>query len=425
MGKDRLSPRLGIGFVLKSIAFVGTILLLQACASRLRTPPVGKPSAEPQIRVCIAENIQEGELAFQGEYLLRLEEAYYRLNEEIGPLRIFRQGDLLIIKNDRRYFQLMPGQLVVFRPVYPAHTFRWNGTPYSGELAIYFDESRLLVINTLPMESYLRGVVPFEIPTMQKEYKSAVYAQAIAARTYATYRLANPVDEFYDLKADHNDQVYQGLSRRSALADQAIVDTRGWILTRGEYPELTQYHSTCGGVLETSPDTAGVLAVPQGSVMYDQLEGEDNCKVSPLYRWVEIRDINTLLLNLAREFHIDSTRVMYWLENGFDLEVDVTGRSPGGRVTGLTFHLDDETYTAEGYRVRRVLANDHHEPLPGNFFFLRESPGHPEKLYIFGAGAGHGRGMCQWGAIGMALKGKSYQEILQFYYPNLKLTQAY
>ncbi|MCB0295833.1 MAG: amidase, partial [Calditrichaeota bacterium] len=73
----------------------------------------------------------------------------------------------------------------------------------------------------------------------------------------------------------------------------------------------------------------------------------------------------------------------------------------------------------DGLRIRQILADESGKPLPSNFFFLNKSPANPEKFYIFGAGAGHGSGMCQWGAIGMSMKGYKYNNILGLYYPQL------
>jgi stage II sporulation protein D len=63
--------------------------------------------------------------------------------------------------------------------------------------------------------------------------------------------------------------------------------------------------------------------------------------------------------------------------------------------------------------------------LPSTLFLFKSSPKKPSIVHLIGGGFGHGRGMCQWGAIGMALKNKTYKDILNFYYPNLKISKLY
>ncbi|NIV14592.1 MAG: SpoIID/LytB domain-containing protein, partial [Aliifodinibius sp.] len=128
--------------------------------------------------------------------------------------------------------------------------FTWNGVAYSGNLAIHYQNNYLCAVNLLPIESYLRGVVPFEIPTGQEEYREAVYAQTIAARTYSLYRIEHPSNQLFHVYADVRDQVYNGLKKTTDLADEAIEKTLGMVLLDKEEPAFAQYHSTCGGVLQ-------------------------------------------------------------------------------------------------------------------------------------------------------------------------------
>jgi SpoIID/LytB domain protein len=140
---------------------------------------------------------------------------------------------------------------------------------------------------------------------------------------------------------------------------------------------------------------------------------------------VEVRDLETVLWNLSKEFGIDSMLVREWLETGCRLDIDITLRKQSGRIEEVNFKLEDQEFVVSGIRIRRILADRTGKLLPSNFFFMNESTGNWEKFYIIGAGAGHGKGMCQWGAIGLALKGNSYRNILGFYYPNLKMVKFY
>ena len=376
-------------------------------------------AAEPQIRVCIAENPRGQFLSFSGKYQLDLEEARYFFDDGVGKLSVSYRDGALFLSNSQRYFELDPPQTLIFKPELPRDHFIWNDVPYYGELLIHFREDRVMIVNELPVETYLNGVLPFEIPTNQSEYQEAVLAQAIAARSYALYRLENPVNELYDAWADERDQIYKGDLQKTPLAERAISNTRGIVLVNQGSPAIAQYHSTCGGVLEA------YIGSDPGGIAYDMTDNEYNCKVSPYYRWVEFRKVETVLWNLSREFEIDSTQVNSWIESGFELDLNISQRKASGRVAEMVVGVQGAEYRVDGLRIRQILADESGKPLPSNFFFLNKSPANPEKFYIFGAGAGHGSGMCQWGAIGMSMKGYKYNNILGLYYPQLATQKMY
>lgn len=415
----------------RAVFFRGIVLLLAGkmvlgCASSIPSAveTAGK-EGEPNIRACLAENLAAATLGFEGAYILELEEARYQLDKSIGVLNVLFRGTDLLLKNDRRYFELSAPQTVVFKPSASSNRFIFNDIPYAGELWFLVEGQGVTVVNKLPLETYLLGVVPFEIPTNQHEYQEAIYAQAIAARTYAIYRLQNPVNSRYDIRSDMEDQVYQGMLKKAPLAEDAITATRGIILANSSRVNKIFFHSTCGGVVESALDSVGMLAAQGGSFAYDLSDSDYNCKVSPYYRWVEVRTLETILWNLQKEFGLDSLLVLDWLETGCKLDIQIAKRRQSGRIEEMIMRVEDQLFPLSGFRIRRVLADQTGKVLPSNFFFFTESPGSWEKLYLIGAGAGHGEGMCQWGAIGLALKGTKYKNILGFYYPNLSIMKFY
>lgn len=384
-------------------------ILSWSCTSPVhKPPPATELGAQPDVSVCLAENFPAATLSFKAEYSLRLEEAIYYLDQSIGELDIRIANNGLILSNDRRFFRFSPGAELIFRAGGEAATFVWNGVPYSGDLRIHFQSNYACAVNVLPVESYLRGVVPFEIPTGQEEYRAAVYAQTVAARTYSLHRLEHPSSRFFHLYADVRDQVYMGLKKTTTLADEAIEKTLGTVLLDRGKPAFAQYHSTCGGVLQdTLPN-----------VRRDWIESQYNCSLSPLFRWVEIRSAETILSNLAREFGIDSRTRKALVNSGVQIDLAIGGRGADGRITSMEAKIPNRTFGAQGYRIRKILADEKGQPLPSNMFFILQPEGIEEKFYIIGAGFGHGKGMCQWGALGMSLEGYSHNEILKFYYPS-------
>ena len=128
---------------------------------------------------------------------------------------------------------------------------------YRGEIHLAINErGRLNVINVLPLEEYLRGVVPMELSPSSSEME-ALKAQAVAARSYALSSLGRFKDEGFDLRDDQRSQVYGGLSAEHYLSNRAVEETRGVVaLNFNEYgkafPIEALYTSDCGGRTENN-----------------------------------------------------------------------------------------------------------------------------------------------------------------------------
>src|SRR5688500_12428943 len=122
---------------------------------------------------------------------------------------------------------------------------------YRGALEIFGNTRRTLtVVNELPMETYLLGVVPNELSPAAFGQLEALKAQAVAARTYIQRNLGQYKNEGYDICATDACQVYFGTLTEDPLATQAIVDTRGVVATYDGRPINALYSSTCGGRTE-------------------------------------------------------------------------------------------------------------------------------------------------------------------------------
>ena len=111
------------------------------------------------------------------------------------------------------------------------------------------------------------------------------------------------------------------------------------------------------------------------------------------------------------------------INDGYNLSISVKDRFPSGRIRNVAIALQGKEYNLSDFQIRRVLASEERNPLPSNLFFLKSSRRDSTKVYIIGGGFGHGRGMCQWGAIGRALSGENYRQILNFYYPALQFKE--
>ena len=307
------------------------------------------------------------------------------------------------------------GQLVVR----PENGFvRWNGKRYRGELVITPTDSGLLVVNRLPMDDYLRGVVPLEIGNRTSAEMAAVQAQAVAARTYAYKHLSDT--RSFDMYATVQDQVYGGIDAEVPLSDAAITATRDVVVLYNGQPITTPYHSTCGG------STAGVSEVwydqpdePYLRPVSDRIPGTNNyyCDPSPRFSWTQSYDAASLRAVMER--YLASYTNAPKANLGRITDVREQGRTASGRVAALTVRTESGSYTLRGNDIRFVLRDPKGTILNSTLFSLTATTngGEVSDLTLNGRGYGHGIGMCQWGAIGRARAGQDYRTILETYYP--------
>jgi stage II sporulation protein D len=153
---------------------------------------------------------------------------------------------------------------VVFAPEDPElHPVRYNEKPYRGRLEVFANtKGTLTVVNVVPLEEYVRGVVPNELSPGGWPQLEALKAQAVAARTYAVSNLGRFASEGYDLTPDTRSQVYGGRSTEHPLTDRAVLETRGRIATYKGAPINALYTSTCGGRTEHAENIFGGAPVP-------------------------------------------------------------------------------------------------------------------------------------------------------------------
>jgi stage II sporulation protein D len=294
----------------------------------------------------------------------------------------------------------------------------WNGKKYRGTITFIRTDSGFLVVNNLPMDSYLRGVVPLEIGNRTPAEFAAVQAQAVAARTYAYKHLTS--SRAFDMYATVQDQVYGGVDAEKPQSDSAITTTADVVVLYNGQPITTPYHSTCGG------STAGVSEVwydqpdqPYLRPVSDRIPGTNNfyCDPSPRFSWTQSYDAAGL--RAVIEKYLGSyTKAP---KNGVGKITDIReqGRTPSGRIAALTVQTETGSYTLRGNDIRFVLRDPKGAILNSTFFsFTKETNGGEVSSFtVSGRGYGHGIGMCQWGAIGRARAGQNYRTILETYYP--------
>lgn len=309
------------------------------------------------------------------------------------------------------------------------------GRPYRGEVeAIRLPDGTLTVANRVALEPYLVSVISSELGDEGLAAAEAGRAQAVAARSYAVlFGLRRRIRDSLgvDLLADPAaDQSYPGVLVEREAGRRAVRETRGLVLTWGGRLAEAYYHSTCGGrtarpaevwPAENRPYLRSIVDAPADVPEDVPAEEEaDFCSISPRYRWSRAWTATELdeavRPALARATGRDPESL------GAIREIAVTGRSGGGRVTELTVRTDDppDTLRIESRRIPAALPTDGGEPLPSTWFEFVEPP-EEGGLALEGRGAGHGVGMCQWGAVARARAGASWREILATYYPDTQI----
>lgn len=425
---------------LKFITFLIVFVTLGCTAPlerQLRTSTDIGNGSEPRIRVCIADRAREVAIGIQDGASLQTIEGRYSLDgyrelrcrlDTGGAIQVFMDG-----KPARRFRGVAR---CFFRQ--PESVFTLDDRIYSDTLVIASDGQSIYVINSLPLEEYLKSVVPREIGRNRKVDESqAVEAQAILARTYALGKVLLPLARLFDVYDDTRDQVFGGIGSRDELATQAVEGTRGQVLTYGGRLAECYFHSTCGGRTEAS---SLVWQRPQSKPYLtggkDRGEDGDFCRISPSYRWTEeysradIESVLRAFLPSANDAILptDIPETHWYL-----LDLNILRRGASGRVTSLQVvmgnRLQQRAYYVHGDKVRWALRRPGgDQPLRSALFDIaitRSDANWIERVRIDGGGNGHGVGMCQWGAIAMARSGIPASGILRKYFPETRVDRLY
>lgn len=166
------------------------------------------------------------------------------ISRSFFPYSIKAYGDSIAIKVKGRYYDCSTNAVYIQNPEsrgFLATKKRW----YRGDIVIYNIEGTLTIVNSLPLEEYLMGVVPAEMPSKWNE--EAHKAQAIAARSYALANLNKRGSKGYDLKDTPADQAYGGASSETPQTTRAVLSTRGEVLTYDNKIIPAYYHAASGG----------------------------------------------------------------------------------------------------------------------------------------------------------------------------------
>jgi stage II sporulation protein D len=311
------------------------------------------------------------------------------------------------------------GAGTIITEIGPKLTFRsqkaffWNGQPVAWPLTILPEaDSALLAVLELPLEEYLIGVLAKEMGNAGEAELEALKAQAVAARGFAYLKIGKRPELGYDLESDVSHQAFDPSAPVSPAVRKAVEKTRGLVLTCGGKLYAPNYHSTCGGRTALPSEAWGTA---DSLFPWARSVKCEHCRISPRFRW------NVVLASgeLAR-------RALGLADTTIPItDVRIEARSPSGRVQRLRISSQAGDTVLFRDRIRFQSADN---ALSSTWFDVscrRDDLGNVASVELNGRGFGHGVGMCQWGAMGMAREGKKYKKILKKFYHNSVICKVY
>jgi len=316
-----------------------------------------------------------------------------------------------------------------------------NPRLYAGSLSIQPNAyGTYTLVNDVPLETYLRGVVPHEIGP-QAPY-NAVEAQTIIARTYALRNLRRFTADDYQLCADTHCQVYKGLTGTVPTADRAIAKTKGLVLTYNNELVDALYSSTSGGITAPFSDSWNGSERPYLKAVIDSPQPIWDLSEKPLGNEQNFREF----INLKKGFNESGRSPFRWrVENSLEQiqsdlqrylerikhplaefttiqQMQIVKRSPAGRILKLTVQTDKGVVELQKNEIRSAFY-----PPRSTLFYLEplyddDQENKTLKGYAYvGGGFGHGVGLSQYGSYNLANLGWSGEDILKFYYPGTEV----
>ena len=319
--------------------------------------------------------------------------------------------------------------VVTLKPTNSNAPFLFEGKGYRGGLTLRANNGTMMVINSVPLEDYLYGVVPQEV--VPSWPAAALEAQAVAARTYALHTMEENKGKLYDVSTTTDHQVYNGVSGETQATTNAVNKTKGMVMLYNQRPINALFHSDGGGYTEDSVNVWG-SDVPYLKGVKDFSTGTStsNWTVTTSRQALESK-LNAASKGVGKLKSIQLTPLGKPGQQTSD-------RGVSGRIKSATFIGTSGKTTVDGDSLRSILGLKstlfdfyvNHNPAKDTGKAYHNFTGNNDTVYIKGHGWGHGLGMSQWGAAEMAKRATPgdtnyYQTILRHYYSGITLKKMY
>lgn len=280
-----------------------------------------------------------------------------------------------------------------------------NSPPIRADFPIEVrtSEGHLLVTALMPMEEYIAGVLAGETGNFKSD--EALRAMAVTARTYAIhFGSRHALDGFHFCDSTHCQNLR--LADVTPRLRKIVESTAGKVIWYDGEPAAAYYHANCGG---TTEDGRFILGHDEQRAPYLKQHADAYCLRRGATQWRS--EVNKR--ELQRALAAEGVRVPGPLRS-----VAVLHRTASGRVEFVTV-AGDQSITVPGLTIRLAIGrNIGWDRLKSNWYEVRVSG---DDIVFTGRGSGHGVGLCQVGAELMGEEGRSYREILSFYYPGTRL----
>ncbi len=427
------------------------------------------PKKEPKMLIGIVipeDNQSELDIKINGpDFVITLDQNQMAPTQKEMSIRQLKNG--LLVNNiycNELYIQNKSRTItnnIYLSPIIAGRGFHWQKSipiQVLGDIRISSFKSSLFVVNAIYLEDYLMCVATSEMSGDCP--KTLLEAQTIAARSWIL-AAEEKKHKHLDLDACNDDccQRYQGITNLNQESIKAANNTRGNVLTHNGMICDARYSKSCGGITENNNNVWDMDSKPylcsvydgKASIEYDVtsdlsfrkwLEDETSSYCSP--NFIAEKNLDKFLGNVDKQGSYYRWSVSYdnnelvslvFAKTGKKfktiINLNPTKRGDSGRVLSLDIIglLDDNTNFSlsidSEYEIRRIL---HPEFLYSSAFTIESNSEHNNETIRFtlnGAGWGHGVGLCQIGALGMALDGGKTEEILLHYYQSSQIRNIY
>jgi stage II sporulation protein D len=367
------------------VALAITIFALVGCVSYRPTPARYKKEEAPEriISVAVMKNVRSVTLSSaslaivkEGQRIslvspssLTLEDGFVRIGGQSYKMPVHIQGSPIITVDGKEYY---------------------------GDLLI----RRSLIINEIPLEEYLKGVLSQEVSDSWP--LEALKAQAVVSRTYAIRRMVDNRDKEYDIEDTEMHQKFEYSDAHENI-NEAVAETRGIIILYNREPIEAFFHACSGGITES----AG--AVFSHDLPYLRSIPDPYCRDIDRFYW---------------EYEVREEQIRLFLKDKLDescrdlplRDIKIKKKTGSGRASEFVLLFQNgKSCVLRGNMVRLALDPKQLKSLLIQRIQKKKVDG--DLVFVFsGKGYGHGVGMSQWGAKVMAEHGFHYREILSYYY---------
>jgi len=355
------------------------------------------------VRVCIKCNVKSFYLSAYEKPEIFLQYS----SKKVKQLKIRRGVSCNFVPPDK--IQILGKTYSLPIKLYSVGKIKIDKNIYPGEIEVFSKDAKTVcLVNIVNIETYLYGVVPYEVePSWTNEM---LKVQSIIARTYALTNLDRHKKEGFDFCSTVHCQVYKGISKTMRLRIKRAVDsTKGLVVVDKDSEELipTYYHAACGGCTENVSEIW-----PQVQFVKTLSSVKCNfCKNSPYYSWEATFSQDIFVKKLKMNDYNVGNKIK---------DIIILTKTQHNRVKNLQIIGDKDKFEITGEILRKIFG---YNKIKSTKIYKIEFKNN--KIIFYGNGWGHGVGLCQWGANELTKQKRSFKEVIKYYYPNTTIKKWY